>query len=66
MIKRSMAVAIAEENYSHAALLRDMPAFATYREIQAARLAGDDVAVLQLQDELESQAAEWTFDPRNN
>ena len=61
MIKRSMAVAIAEENYKEAARLRDMPAMATYREIQELRAEGDLPAAIQLQDELAHQEP-WSFD----
>lgn len=61
MIKRSMRVAVAEENYVRAAQLRDHPVMVTYRHISLLRQSGRLVEAIKLQDELDAQAAEWRF-----
>jgi hypothetical protein len=62
MVKRSMDVAIAEENYAYAAQLRDLPVMQMHKEIQELRRSGNLISAIQLQDELEARFAKWTFD----
>ena len=61
MIKRSLMVATAEEDYVHAAHLRDLPAMATYRRMHELRAAGEDAEAFILQDDLDSMSKGWTF-----
>jgi hypothetical protein len=61
MIKRSMAVAVAEENYARAAQLRDHPAMLMYHQIALLRRSGCLLEAIQLQDELDRQTEGWDF-----
>jgi hypothetical protein len=61
MIKRSMAVAAAEENYVRAAQLRDHPAMLMYHQISLLRRSGRLLEAILLQDELDGQTEGWDF-----
>lgn len=61
MVKKKMELAIAEENYSQAAKLRDSPVMLLYREIQHLKQTGDTRRASQLQRDLDDSASSWDF-----
>lgn len=61
MLKRQLAIAVAEEDYTQAAQLRDSPLMQLYLEVKNLKAAGDLAAALQLQDEFDAAAAKWDF-----
>lgn len=65
MLKRQLAIAVAEENYSYAAQLRDSPMMQLYVEVQRLKAQGDLAAALDLQDEFDAAAASWDFGGRD-